>query len=101
METTRENLVVFQCSQGVELRATMLRLSRYLIVFELYNPNSVLRLSEVLTNFKVVLNQRTIYSDRAVVANLLNTGSSVICEAKLEESGFIISSFSPLQTDNR
>jgi extracellular factor (EF) 3-hydroxypalmitic acid methyl ester biosynthesis protein len=101
METTRENLVVFQCSQGVELRATLLRLSRYLIVFELYSPNSVLRLSEVLTNFKVILNQRTIYSDRAVVANLLNTGSSVICEAKLEESGFIISSFSPLQADNR
>ena len=102
MDTTvKESLVLFQSSQGVELRANLLRLSRYLIVFEVYNPNAVLRLSEVLADFKVIVNERTIYSDRAVVANLLNTGSTVVCEAKLEEAGFIISSFSPLHADNR
>src|SRR5262249_10522154 len=65
--TEREVLIVCRNSQGAEVRATPLRLTRYLVVFEVYNPYSILQLSEVLTDFKIVMNERLAYSGRAVV----------------------------------
>jgi len=36
-----DSLVIGQNSQGVEIRGSLLRLTRYLAVFEVYNPNLV------------------------------------------------------------
>ncbi len=93
----KDTLVIGQTSQGTEVHATLLRLTRYLAVFEVYNPGFVLRASEVLSDFKIVINDRTVYSGRAVISNLLNAGSVVVCEATLGDSWLEVDAIS--QTD--
>jgi extracellular factor (EF) 3-hydroxypalmitic acid methyl ester biosynthesis protein len=82
------SLVVCHASAGVELRGSLLRVTRYSVVFEVYNPHCVLRLSEVLSEFQIVVRDRTVYSGRAVVGNLLNAGLALVCEAVLEEASW-------------
>ena len=84
----KESLVVCQTSQGLEIRASLLRLTRYLAVFELYNPSLVLRTSEVLSEFHVIAQERVIYAGRAVINNLVSTGIVTVCEAALTDSGW-------------
>jgi len=78
---------VIKCrnSQGMEVQANLLRLTRYSVVFEVYNPYSILQLSEVLSDFRILANRRLIYRGKAVVSNLLNTGLVLVCEASLED----------------
>src|SRR6185436_15466458 len=83
----KDSLVVCHNRQGVEVRASLLRMTRYQAVFEIYSPTVVLRSSEVLTNVKIIINDRTAYAGRAVVSNLITTGTGMVCEAKLDESG--------------
>lgn len=81
----RPSFVVCQTGSGLEVRATLLRFTRYLAVFEIYTPTVILRMSEVLTDFKIALNNCIIYSGRAVVSNLINVGETLVCEATLDE----------------
>lgn len=81
----KENLVTYQNSQGTEGRGTVLRMGRHAIAFEVYSSDIVLRTSEVLREFKIIWHDRTLYSGRAVVKNLVNTGLVTICEVSLEE----------------
>jgi extracellular factor (EF) 3-hydroxypalmitic acid methyl ester biosynthesis protein len=85
-----ENLSIIVCrnSQGAEVRGTVHRLSRHLAVFEVYNPYSILQLSEVLTDFRVTVNDRMLYSGRAVITNLVNTGIMLILEVSLDDDIF-------------
>lgn len=78
---------VIKCrnSQGLEVQANLLRLTRYSVIFEVYNPYSILQLSEVLSDFRILANKRLIYRGKAVVSNLLNTGLVLVCEASLED----------------
>jgi extracellular factor (EF) 3-hydroxypalmitic acid methyl ester biosynthesis protein len=46
----------------------------------------VLQASEVLTDFQVIIRERTLYSGRAVVKGLVDTGIVLVCEATLEDS---------------
>jgi len=94
----KNSLVTGQSSQGGELRATLLNLSRYVAIFEIYNPAMVLQVSEVIANFKIVIQDRLLYSGRAILTNLVNTGTLIVCEAKLDDSGFSMASFSPLES---
>src|SRR5205823_8968400 len=82
----KDSLIVCRNSQGLEVRATPLRMTRHLVVFEVYNPYSILQLSEVLNEFQIIVNERLIYSGRAVVSNLVNTGILIVCEATLDEA---------------
>lgn len=75
-----------ETSQGVELHATVLRLTRHEVVFEIYTPATVLRVSEALTNFSIVLRERVAYSGRAVITSLVNAGNVLVCEANLQDS---------------
>ncbi len=95
--TGKDTFIVCRNSQGMEFRATLLRLTRYMVVFEVYNPYSILQLSEVLTDFKLIMNDRIVYSGRAVVSNLLNTGIMLVCEATLEDAWLDVDVFSPTQ----
>src|SRR2546425_13059249 len=81
----KESLITFSTSQGIELRGTLLRLTRFEAVFEIYNPASVLLASEVLSEFKILLKDRTVYAGRAIVKHLVNTGPTLVCEATLED----------------
>jgi extracellular factor (EF) 3-hydroxypalmitic acid methyl ester biosynthesis protein len=90
----KDTLVFGQTSQGVELHATLVRLTNYTAVFEIYNPALVLRTSEVLENFKIIVRDRAVYSGRAIVRSLVNAGLTLICEVKLNESSFSVVSLS-------
>jgi extracellular factor (EF) 3-hydroxypalmitic acid methyl ester biosynthesis protein len=93
-----ESLILGINSQGIEVRGTLLKVNRYQAVFEIYSPGLVLSTSEVLSDFKLVINDQTMYSGRAVVSSIVNTGTVQLCEAKLEESGFLVASFAPGET---
>ncbi len=94
----KDTFIVCRNSQGAEIRATSLRLTRYLVVFEVYNPYSILQLSEVLLDFKIFMNEKMAYSGRAVVSNLVNTGTILICEASLEDGWMDVDIFSSMFT---
>jgi extracellular factor (EF) 3-hydroxypalmitic acid methyl ester biosynthesis protein len=89
----KDNLVICRSNQGVEIRASLLRLTRFQAVFEIYDPNLVLRTSEVLSDFQVISNERTLYSGKAVVSSLVNAGTMLVCEAKLDEAGLNLAAF--------
>ncbi|MBZ0135739.1 MAG: class I SAM-dependent methyltransferase [Planctomycetes bacterium] len=83
--TTRriESLVAFRNSQNVRATGTLVHLTRNLVVFEVYNPYSIVQLSEVLSDFRVMRGERVVYSGRAVVSNLVSTGLMLIVSATL------------------
>ena len=78
-----DNIAVFRNSQGNEASGTLVRLTRHLIVMEVYNPYSIVQLSEVLHDLRIRRGERTIYAGRAVVSNLVSTGFLVIVSATL------------------
>lgn len=80
---TTTNSVKFVNSQGHPLSANILRMRRYTISFEIYNPYSVVQLSEVLKGFRIRLNGRLLYDGEAVVSGIVNTGVLQVCEATL------------------
>jgi extracellular factor (EF) 3-hydroxypalmitic acid methyl ester biosynthesis protein len=82
----RDSIIICRTSQGYEVRATPLRITRDVAAFEVYNPYSILQLSEVLKQFSIIVNDQLIYSGRATVSNLVNAGSMLVCEATLEEA---------------
>jgi extracellular factor (EF) 3-hydroxypalmitic acid methyl ester biosynthesis protein len=90
----KNSLVVCQNHQGMDLRAGLSRLTRYVAVMEVYNPDLVLRLSEVLSPFQIIVQDRVIYNGRAVVRNLVSTGLTLICEVALEEASWAEVEFS-------
>jgi len=84
-----ENGVSFRTSDEGALRGTPLRIQRHAAVFELYSPNVALHLSEVLNDFMLTVQSRRLYSGRAVLRNIVDSGTSVRCEVKLDESGWV------------
>jgi len=88
-EESNESLIVCENSQGAGIRATLLRMTRYFVSFEVYNPYSILQLSEVLTSFKIVIDGKTIYSGRAIISSIVNTGLLLVCEASLDEENWL------------
>jgi len=92
---SRDTFIVCRNSQGVEVRATPLRMTRFAATFEVYNPFSIVQLSEVLSEFKIVMSDRVVYSGRAVVSSIVNAGIMVVCEAALEEGWLDVELLSP------
>src|SRR5258708_16455821 len=101
ISTGKNTFIVCRNSQGNEFRATLLRLTRYTVVFEVYNPYSILQLSEVLTDFRMIMNDRMIYSGRAVVSNLVNTGILLVCECTLEEDWLDVDIFTSMHQKDK
>jgi extracellular factor (EF) 3-hydroxypalmitic acid methyl ester biosynthesis protein len=88
-ESENDSLILCENSQGTSMRASLLRLTRYVATFEVYNPYSILQLSEVLANFKIFISGKTAYSGRATVSSLVNTGLVLVCEASLDEESWL------------
>lgn len=101
ISTGKDTFIVCRNSQGNEFRATLLRLTRYTVVFEVYNPYSILQLSEVLTDFRMIMNDRMVYSGRAVVSNLVNTGILLVCECTLEEDWLDVDMFTSIHQKHK
>lgn len=75
--------ISFRNSQSHALSAHVLRMRRYTISFEIYNPHSDVQLSEVLRDFRIKMNGRLVYEGSAVVSSIVNTGILLVCEATL------------------
>ena len=82
---TNDSVVSFQTSQGLESRGTLLRLTRHQAVFEVYSAAEALRVSEVLDGFKVFINNQLVYSGRGIIHNLVSSGPTLVCEARLDD----------------
>ncbi|HZF00954.1 MAG TPA: class I SAM-dependent methyltransferase [Methylomirabilota bacterium] len=94
-QTVAENEVAFQTPGGAELRASLVRLASHAATFEASHLATTLRTSEVLNNFKITTAGRIIYFGRAVVSNVIHTGASLLCEAKLDNLGSDTAFFLP------
>ncbi len=84
----KQTQIIFQTLDGVELHGALARMTRFAVVFELYNPSVIPRLSEVLDTFKIIFQERVIYSGRAGVRNVVDAGAKIVCEATLDESSW-------------
>ncbi|MES2770469.1 MAG: class I SAM-dependent methyltransferase, partial [Pseudomonadota bacterium] len=80
-----DSLISFKNSQGLLSKGTLLSLNNNVIVFEVYNPYSIVQTSEVLTEFSIKKSNALIYKGKAIVVHLVNTGLMLIVSAKLEE----------------
>lgn len=87
MENPQSN-VAFKGEDGREFRASLSRLTRHLVVFELANPLEGLRVAAVLSGFSVNAGGRVVYAGRAVIRSQINSGSSLTCEATLSDEGW-------------
>ncbi len=78
-----QSLVTFRNNQGETSRGTLLKLEQSTAIFEVYNPYSIVQVSEVLNPIILRRGERVIYQGRGIVRNLLNTGLMLIVSAKL------------------
>lgn len=85
----KDTLVVAETNQGIEIHATPLRLTRYLATIEIYDPVLSLRTSEVLSDFRIVLRDKTIYSGQGVIRKAVSTAFMMICEVALNETSWM------------
>jgi extracellular factor (EF) 3-hydroxypalmitic acid methyl ester biosynthesis protein len=77
------SMVDFKTNQGLELQAPLIRLTPQSVSFELYNPLSILRVSEVLPELTILTGERPVYSGKATITSVFNTGMATACEAAL------------------
>src|SRR5690242_16357184 len=80
-----DTMVVCENSRGVEIRGTVLRMTRHEVSFEIYAAADLVQMSEVLGNFKIMVRDQVAYSGHAVVSSLVNAGPMIICQAGLQE----------------
>jgi extracellular factor (EF) 3-hydroxypalmitic acid methyl ester biosynthesis protein len=78
-----DSLVLFRNIQGREGRGTLLHLTRNQAVFEVYDATSIVQLSEILKDVRILRGDRAIYTGRAVVGSLVPTGLMGIVSATL------------------
>src|SRR5262245_29829736 len=88
MTEWKDSIVTFQASHGLEVRARLVRTTRLAVVFEISSPEVAVRVSEAFNEFRIALQDRTVYSGRAVISNLIHTGTSAVCEATLAENAW-------------
>lgn len=77
--------VVAHTSEGVEILGTPLRLDPHLAIFETFGRGTPLRVSEVLANFTIITRDRAVFSGRAVLRNVIDSGVRLTCEATLHD----------------
>jgi len=78
-------VVTFRNSQGEAARGTITSLQRHSLVMEVYNPYSIVQVSEVLSDLTIRSSDRVGYNGRAVVSSLLNTGLMAVVSVALVE----------------
>lgn len=81
-----DSVVAFTNTSGIKGRGTLVHISRSIAVFEVYNPFSIIQLSEVLQEVVIMRGERIIYQGRGVVTSIVTTGLMVIASVTLIES---------------
>jgi extracellular factor (EF) 3-hydroxypalmitic acid methyl ester biosynthesis protein len=81
-----DHVVTFRNSQGDSARGTLTSLQRRSLVMEIYNPYSIVQVSEVLSELTIRSGDSHLYKGKAVVVSLLNTGlMAVVSVALIDE----------------
>jgi extracellular factor (EF) 3-hydroxypalmitic acid methyl ester biosynthesis protein len=81
-----DSIVAFTNTSGISGRGTLIHISRSIAVFEVYNPFSLIQLSEVLQEISVMRGEHVIYRGRGVITSLVATGLMVIASVTLIDS---------------
>ncbi len=76
-------VISFRNSQGELARGTLTSVQRRALVMEIYNPYSIVQISEVLSELSIRSGERPIYQGKAVVVGLLNTGLMAVVSVTL------------------
>lgn len=76
-------MVSFRNAEGEAARGTIVNLQRKSLVMEVYNPYSIVQVSEVLSEFTVRFGANIAYLGKAVVISLVNTGLTAIVSVTL------------------
>lgn len=76
-------VITFRNSQGEAVRGTLTNVQRRSLVMEIYNPYSIVQVSEVLNDLTIRSGERNIYKGKAVVVRLLNTGLMAVVSVTL------------------
>lgn len=90
-----DSLIVFKNTQGLSGRGTLVHVTRSMVVFEVYNPYSIVQLSEVLQEVDIIRGERVIYRGRAVVSSIVTTGLMTIVSIVLTDSWSDLSDLEP------
>ena len=78
-------VVTFRNSQGESARGTLTSVQRRALVMEIYNPYSIVQVSEVLSALTVRSGDKSIYKGKAVVVSLVNTGLMAVVSVSLTD----------------
>jgi len=81
-----ETKVSFKTETGASLVGVPVQVNRQAVVFELYGTKDTTLPSELVKDFKINLYGGEVYSGRAVILNLIDAGSKIVCEARLNET---------------
>ncbi|MGO4808820.1 class I SAM-dependent methyltransferase [Cupriavidus sp. 2MCAB6] len=82
-QTQIDPVVSFRNSQGEQVRGTIINLQRKSLVMEIYNPYSIVQVSEVLSELSVRMGTKNAYLGKAVVMSLVNTGLTAVVSLTL------------------
>jgi extracellular factor (EF) 3-hydroxypalmitic acid methyl ester biosynthesis protein len=82
---TLDSTVTFRNSQGDAGRGTLTSVKRRALTLEIYNPHSIVQLSEVLADLTVRSSARAIYGGTGVVTSLVNTGLMAVVSVTLTD----------------
>ncbi|CAN7479733.1 hypothetical protein D9M68_113360 [compost metagenome] len=82
-KTQIDPVVGFRNSQGEQVRGTIINLQRKSLVMEIYNPYSIVQVSEVLSELSVRMGAKNAYLGKAVVMSLVNTGLTAVVSLTL------------------
>ena len=84
----RETRVVFRLAKDILRHGNLVRVTPHIAFFEVHDSTLILRLSEVLEDFQVIMQGRVVYTGRAVVSSVVETGFKTACEVNLRETGW-------------
>jgi extracellular factor (EF) 3-hydroxypalmitic acid methyl ester biosynthesis protein len=81
----QENGVVFRTADGIQRHGVIVRVMPHTAYFEVHDPTMILKLSETLQDFQIILQGQTTCSGRAVVCSIVESGFKTACEVRLRE----------------
>jgi len=76
-------LILFKNTVGESVRGTIVKLQRKSLVMEVYNPYSIVQISEVLGELTIRIGNKVAYLGKAVVISLVNTGLTAVVSVTL------------------
>lgn len=82
-QTQIDPVVSFLNAQGDAARGTIVKLGRRTLVMEVYNPHSIVQVSEVMTELTLRRGAANAYVGKAVVISLVNTGLTAVVSLRL------------------